>query len=145
MLPESLPQEILSKEKLISRSDAVSEIHFPTNNNNLELAKKRLGFDELFGLALAARMNKNSNQKLKGFDMEFDVEKFRKIISSLPFKLTNAQRKSLWEIISDFTNKQTFANSTSMNRLLQGDVGSGKNDCCWLGGVCRGAIIFKSL
>ena len=134
MLPESLPQEILSKEKLISRSDAVNEIHFPTNNKDLELAKKRLSFDELFGLILAARMNKNSNQKLKGFDMEFDVEKFRRIISSLPFKLTDAQRKALWEIISDFTNKQTFANSTPMNRLLQGDVGSGKTIVAGLAG-----------
>ena len=127
MLPENLPEELLTPRKLISRSEAVTEIHFPTNQTALEDAKRRLSFEELFQLILAARMNKHSNQKLNGFAMDFNsiLPEFREMLTRLPFQLTDAQRKATWEIIEDFSRK-TDNKTTPMNRLLQGDVGSGK-------------------
>lgn len=125
MLAEDLPSDIVANEKLISRATAMNEIHFPTNEKKLSDAKERLSFDELFSLILAARMNRNSQQKLSSFTMQFDAQQFRKVISSLPFKLTDAQRRATWEIIQDFTHIED-GKTAPMNRLLQGDVGSGK-------------------
>lgn len=120
MLPESLPAEILGDEKLISRADAVNKMHFPKIASDVDQARERLGFEELFELLLASQLNKQENQKLEGWHIPFDQLMVKKMVSKLPFKLTNAQRVALWEIIQDFESK------IPMNRLLQGDVGSGK-------------------
>jgi len=120
MLPETLPREIVTDEKLLPRNEAVGEIHFPSDQRKLEKARERLSFEELFGLILAARLNKKENSRLGGFAMNFDLAEFKKVLASLPFALTDAQRKATWEIIQNFTKNQP------MNRLLQGDVGSGK-------------------
>lgn len=125
MLAEDLPTDIVIKEKLISRASAMNEIHFPTSDEHLAAAKERLAFDELFSLMLAARMNRNTQQKLPGFMMKFDAGQFREIVASLPFKLTDAQRRATWDIIQDFT-RLDYDQTAPMNRLLQGDVGSGK-------------------
>lgn len=120
MLPETLPDDIVKRNKFISRADAMLTMHFPESRTQLEQAKRRLSFEELFSLILAARLNRNDNQKLAGYQMPFNQVRIKEFVSRLPFKLTDVQRRSIWEILQDFEKP------TPMNRLLQGDVGSGK-------------------
>ena len=120
MLPETLPADIVSEAQLMSRAEAVRQMHFPTDRATLTEARRRLAFEELFSLILAARMNRNSNQKLQGFNVAFNQAKIKEFVDGLPFQLTPVQRRSAWEILQD------FAGPAPMNRLLQGDVGSGK-------------------
>ncbi|MFA6146482.1 MAG: ATP-dependent DNA helicase RecG [Patescibacteria group bacterium] len=115
-----LPREIRSKYNLTSTTFALEQIHFPQNREWLERAAHRLKFDELF---LIQTRNQLVRQKIKSLvapKIEFKLEETKKFVDNLPFKLTNAQRKSSWEIIN---NLET---SAPMNRLLEGDVGSGK-------------------
>jgi ATP-dependent DNA helicase RecG len=120
MLPESLPESIISNQKLISRADAYLSMHFPKTDSDIERAKERLGFEELFELLLASQLNRQENAKLSGWKINFDQPTVKEFVSQLPFELTKAQRISAWEILQDFEK------TTPMNRLLQGDVGSGK-------------------
>lgn len=120
MLPETLPSDIVGEAQLMSRAEAVRQMHFPTDRTTLTEARRRLAFEELFSLILAARMNRNSNQKLQGFNIAFNQAKIKEFVDGLPFQLTPVQRRSAWEILQD------FAGPAPMNRLLQGDVGSGK-------------------
>lgn len=119
-IPESLPSSVVESENLISKSQALSLIHFPDNQLDIQQARERLGFEELFELLLASNMNKAENSKLRGYKIDFDLEKVRSFVNKLPYKLTNAQRRAAWDIIKDFEKPHP------MNRLLQGDVGSGK-------------------
>ncbi len=121
---EILPKEIIKKNELISEKDAYFNIHFPNSINLSQLAKTRLSFDELFVIQLSTQLIKNkwkkqtiSNCLINNLKIKNKLEKF---IKSLPFKLTGSQKKCLSEIIDDLTKENP------MNRLLQGDVGSGK-------------------
>ena len=120
MLPESLPSSVVDEYELTPLSDALVSLHFPKDAEDIRRGRERIGFDELFSLLLAAQFNKRENAKLKGWQIPFQVETVKNFVEKLPFKLTNAQRRAAWEIIQDFEKK------TPMNRLLQGDVGSGK-------------------
>jgi len=120
MLPETLPKNIVSDEGLMSRADAVYAMHFPEKLEDVNRAKERLGFEELFELLLASQLNREENAKLSGWHIPFNLPVVKDFVTSLPFKLTNAQRIAAWDIIQDFEKK------VPMNRLLQGDVGSGK-------------------
>jgi ATP-dependent DNA helicase RecG len=120
MLPETLPADIISTEKLLSRADAVLGMHFPKQPNDVVQARERLAFEELFQLLLASQLNRQDNAKLEGWHIPFDQTIVADFVKQLPFELTGAQRRAAWEIIQDFEKK------TPMNRLLQGDVGSGK-------------------
>lgn len=120
MLPETLPQDIVDDEKLLSRSNAVLGMHFPKTREDVERARERLAYEELLQLLLAAQLNKQANAKLEGWHIPFDQKVVGEFVKQLPFDLTGAQRRAAWEIIQDFERK------TPMNRLLQGDVGSGK-------------------
>jgi ATP-dependent DNA helicase RecG len=120
MLPETLPPEIIKNEKILSRSDAVLGMHFPKNADDVKRARERLAFEELFQLLLASQLNRQENAKLTGWHIPFDQKVVAQFVSELPFALTGAQRRAAWEIIQDFEHQ------TPMNRLLQGDVGSGK-------------------
>lgn len=120
MLPETMPEQIIKEKKLCSRADSLTWLHFPESTEQLEQAKKRFAFEELFALTLASAYNKQENAKLKGWHIDFHEADARTFAKSLPFKLTDAQRKAVWKIINDFQE------SSPMNRLLQGDVGSGK-------------------
>ena len=102
------------------RQNALFNIHFPTNPADVKNARDYLAYEELFELILAAKLNKTENQKLQAKTVPFDAEKTKKFVEKLPFKLTNAQRLAAWEIFQDLEK------NTPMNRLLQGDVGSGK-------------------
>jgi ATP-dependent DNA helicase RecG len=120
MLPETLPQEIMKKEGLLSRADAVLGMHFPKTVQDVTAARERLAFEELFQLLLASQFNRQNNAKLTGWHIPFEQKVVAEFVKELPFELTGAQRRAAWEIIQDFERK------TPMNRLLQGDVGSGK-------------------
>ena len=119
-LPEVLPQKIINTNKLISRNKAISGMHFPTSQKNIDEARKRLSFEELFGITLASLLNKQQFARESGVYIKFDEKLAKDFTTGLPYKLTNAQRKVIWQIYKDFEAK------TPMNRLVEGDVGSGK-------------------
>ena len=120
MLPETLPSSIVSSQKLISYGRALINMHFPESTADIATARERLAFEELFQLLLASQLNRQDNAQLEGWQIPFDLESVKKFVTSLPFELTGAQRRAAWEIIQDFEK------ASPMNRLLQGDVGSGK-------------------
>jgi len=120
VLPDTLPPSIVKSEKLLDRAAAISAMHFPRNEREVEQARQRLAFEELFELVLASQLNKIDNQKLAGFAIPFEKSVVQDFVKKLPFALTNAQRRAAWDILQDFENARP------MNRLLQGDVGSGK-------------------
>ena len=121
-IPENLPQAILAKYKFISRKEAVKELHFPQNLARLEEAKRRLKFEELFYLQLRHLMLKGfRNRTYKGLVFDKVGTYFHDFYDNhLPFELTGAQKRVLKEIRNDFKTGQ------QCNRLIQGDVGSGK-------------------
>ncbi len=119
-LNEHLPQWLLKDNDLISYERAVTQMHFPSGGKALEHARKRLGFEEVFELSLAALLNKQQVEYEKSLRIPFKVDLAKKFVSELPFKLTDAQRKVVWQIYQDLEATQP------MNRLVEGDVGSGK-------------------
>jgi ATP-dependent DNA helicase RecG len=120
MLPETLPESVVKNEKLVSYSDAIVGMHYPDTRDQTEAARERLAFEELFQLLLASQLNKQENAKLEGWAIPFNQQVVKDFVAELPFALTNAQRIAAWDILQDFQS------ATPMNRLLQGDVGSGK-------------------
>lgn len=121
-LPEFLPKEIVQQYKLCSRFEAMANIHYPKTEAALHEAQRRLKFEELFLIQLQIlKVKANRGQTSKGYYFEKIDNKFDKFYKEhLKFELTNAQKRVLKEIRHDTrTGKQ-------MNRLLQGDVGSGK-------------------
>ena len=119
-LEENLPEYIIDKYKLIDINDAYKYIHFPTSNSDFIRAKNRLVFEELLALQLALfRLKEGQKYDEKGIKFDANV-KMQDVIDALPFTLTNAQKRVLDEIDKDMER------DTAMNRLLQGDVGSGK-------------------
>ena len=120
MLPETLPAGIIKEEKLLNRSDALLAMHFPKTTADIEKGRERLAFEELFELLLASQLNRQENARLEGWHIPFNQAVVKAFVKQLPFELTGAQRLAAWEILQDFEKK------TPMNRLLQGDVGSGK-------------------
>lgn len=118
--PESLPQQMIEKYQLVSKSDALSYLHFPSEHQDIADGKKRLAFEELFEMLLASQLNKQEHTKLSGWPIPFDQPTIKRFVEALPFKLTNAQRRVAWQILQDLESEHP------MNRLLQGDVGSGK-------------------
>lgn len=118
-LPEVLPDYLIKKYALLSRNIAVKTMHFPDDLETLEKARKRLAFEELFLLQFALLTLKDNNRSEKSIKLQ-DNPKLKNFMDNLPFKLTEGQDKSLNEIINDLKSEKR------MNRLLQGDVGSGK-------------------
>ena len=120
---EFLPASIIKDQNLFSYSKAVKQIHFPDNEEKARDAKRRLAFDELFLVQLYMMLQKKKWQENKSVKINFNKKLKKEIkdfVDNLPFELTDAQRISSWNIIKDFEN------SRPMNRLLEGDVGSGK-------------------
>ncbi len=122
-LIEYLPASILKENGLMDYQRAILQMHFPDNKLQAELAKKRLAFDELFLIQLASLERKQAwlketvGHKFKISDFSTQIQAF---INGLPFTLTKAQRRAVGEILTDLGKDQP------MNRLLEGDVGSGK-------------------
>ena len=122
LFSETLPVSIIEELKLIPKKDALVNIHFPKNQDLLAKAQFRLKFEELFFIQLQL-ITKNliRKHKIKGFPFEIIGENFNNFYNNhLPFELTNAQKRVLKEIRND------LGSHAQMNRLLQGDVGSGK-------------------
>jgi len=120
MLPETLPESVVKQNKLVSVSDALLGMHFPKDPQDVEQARERLAFEELFELMLASQLNKQANAKLESWPIVFEQQVVQRYVDSLPFILTPAQKKAAWEILQDLEREHP------MNRLLQGDVGAGK-------------------
>jgi len=120
-LEENLPEKIIKEHNLISIIDAVKNFHYPENKEKLNDARKRFKFEEIFYLELLVALRKyNYKTKLSGPSMEIKTNLVPDFLKTLPFDLTKAQIKVLSEI------KKDMLSSSPMNRLLQGDVGSGK-------------------
>ena len=145
-IPEILPVSIRHRQQLIDRQTAVNEMHFPTSEAHRLAAQKRLAFDEFFLLSLGMELKKNQKTSQKGIQFRIEAEPrdrngkrvemeirpydamrnqaprplLRQFLDSLPFELTGAQRRVFNEIREDMQSKKV------MNRLIQGDVGSGK-------------------
>ena len=145
-IPEILPVSIRHRQQLIDRQTAVNEMHFPTSEAHRLAAQKRLAFDEFFLLSLGMELKKNQKTSQKGIQFRIEEEPrnrngkrvemeirpydamrnqaprplLRQFLDSLPFELTGAQRRVFNEIREDMQSKKV------MNRLIQGDVGSGK-------------------
>ena len=118
LLPDPLPEEMLKKYRLLSKTDAVRAIHCPATEEEAFAARRRLIYEELLVLQLGIGRMKNRGSDSTGAPMQrLDPAPFW---ASLPFSPTGAQRRAVDEILTDLSG------STSMNRLLQGDVGSGK-------------------
>jgi ATP-dependent DNA helicase RecG len=121
-LPETLPGYLVSRYKLMELHEALHKIHFPASPDELEKARHRLKFEELFYIQLnLLRFKTNRNLKFKGFVFSSVGENFNNFyFNNLPFTLTDAQKRVMKEIRKD------LGSGKQMNRLLQGDVGSGK-------------------
>lgn len=120
MLPDILPREVVTHNKLLSLADALLALHFPESSEDIERGRQRIAFQELMELLYAAELNREDNARLQSYSIPFDVAAARDFVSRLPFALTGDQRRAAWDII------QNFESGVPMNRLLQGDVGSGK-------------------
>jgi ATP-dependent DNA helicase RecG len=115
-----LPSDIQSKLKLIGLNEAIKKIHFPNDLGQLSLAKRRLGFNELFLLQIQAALARRKKEMSQAESFPFLNKETQDFIAKLPFTLTDAQKKSAWQIIQDIGLEKPMA------RLLEGDVGSGK-------------------
>ena len=118
-LLETLPEYILKEYKLQNINDAIKQIHFPNEFKDFNIARNRLVFEELLSVQLALLQLKNNYIQEKGIKFSKEA-KMSDVINTLPFKLTKAQLRVLEEIDNNMESEK------SMNRLLQGDVGSGK-------------------
>ena len=126
-LPDALPVDVAEKVALCKVPYAYENIHFPADFGALELSRRRLIFEELFVLSCALSKMKNSREKRNGIIVS--TPRLERFYSELPFVLTNAQKRAIEDCARDMSS------GTAMNRLVQGDVGSGKTivaaACIW--------------
>ena len=138
MLPEVLPEKLVKHVNMLSYADAVLALHFPENSADVETGKQRIGFQELIELLYAAELNRADNAALESYAISFDLDAVKQFVAQLPFRLTNDQRRAAWDII------QNFESGVPMNRLLQGDVGSGKTVVAGLSALVAARAGFQS-
>lgn len=120
-IEDFMPDFIKEKYNLIDKKEAIEKIHLPQTLEDVEKARYRIVFEELFTLQLNLALTREANRKNTSIQLKIKQEGLvRKFIESLPFELTNAQKNAVEEIINDLNSKEP------MQRLLQGDVGSGK-------------------
>jgi len=117
---EYIPEYLIDRYKLIDKKKSIIEVHKPSNRNNLNKALNYLKYEELFMFMLKINYLKNNRVEVSGIKRDIDKSLVDKFISSLPFELTSDQLKGVKDIYNDLTSTK------QMNRLLQGDVGSGK-------------------
>jgi ATP-dependent DNA helicase RecG len=120
-IEENLPQDLLMKYRLLNRRDALRALHFPLSETDVKQARRRFVYEEflLFQIKMQA-LRKFERENSKGISQKYENNKLKEFISNLPFPLTNAQKRVVNEILTDIKSP------VRMNRLLQGDVGSGK-------------------
>jgi ATP-dependent DNA helicase RecG len=119
-VPDRLPPSVREAEGLMAISEAIYQVHKPQDLEIATRARERIAFEELFLLQVAAERARRRRMSGAGVIVEYDIELARQFVATLPFKLTNGQRVAAHEILTD------LAAPGPMNRLLQGDVGSGK-------------------
>ncbi|PQL19232.1 DNA helicase RecG [Veillonella denticariosi JCM 15641] len=119
-MDEILPEEILSNHQYMNRYDAFKAMHFPESSEQYELARHQLAYEELFVMQAGLALLRNKEQRHKGFKMEPNGVLIERCIEELPFSLTGDQERAFQDISSDMEDERP------MQRLLQGDVGSGK-------------------
>lgn len=117
---EYYPEEIMNRYHLMSYREAICNLHFPLDYDTMLQARKRIVFDEFFSFLLLLQKNKDVNANIPNLFPMKDVEEINRFLNSMPFQLTKAQSK-VWEEIN-----RDLSGDYSMNRLVQGDVGSGK-------------------
>ncbi len=122
-----LPEIIKDKYNLMDLKLALNQIHFPQSKNWLKRAKQRLKFNELFLIHARNKIIQEKNKQKKAPSIDFKEKQTKKFVKKLSFDLTNAQKKTSWEIIKDLQLDHP------MNRLLEGDVGSGKTIVAMMG------------
>ena len=122
LLPERLPQSIVTEENLLSRTEAITELHFPSTPELLQKAKDRMAFEELFAVQTEALERKKAWQgdRQARLKVPMDVELVKAFFQSLKFTPTGGQKVAIYEILKDMEQDR------AMSRLLEGDVGSGK-------------------
>lgn len=120
LIPETLPAWVVKEAKVLSLGDAIFSLHSPESLKALEIAKKRLSFEELFALQVGNQISKAELAEEKASPVTFHEKTAIEFTKHLDFKLTDDQRKTIWQIYKDLDS------DTPMNRLIEGDVGSGK-------------------
>ncbi|PPA72481.1 DNA helicase RecG [Jeotgalibacillus proteolyticus] len=121
LIEDPIPHELLSKYKLIGKQEALSGMHFPTGTDHMKQARRRFVYEEFFLFQLKMQaLRKVEREQSKGIAISYNADDLTAFIKRLPFPLTNAQSRVLQEILGDMKSPHR------MNRLLQGDVGSGK-------------------
>ena len=128
-ISDPLPPEVIGKYKLLSLKEALHKIHYPLGEGEAQAAKERLAFDDLILFQLKALLERRKLNQLKSVQVKFDQELIKNFISELPFELTRDQKVAAWEILKDLQK------SYPMNRLMEGDVGSGKTVVALIGAV----------
>ncbi len=123
---DPLPERIRAAEGFPSFRESVEQMHFPTVRESLLAARRRLVFDEFFRFILTLRRMRESNERMKSARPMIEVAQTERLIEALPYRLTKAQQKVWAEIRADLTSEY------AMNRLVQGDVGSGKTILAFL-------------
>jgi ATP-dependent DNA helicase RecG len=119
-VPDILPATVINTQKLLPISETIQQSHFPGDLEIFEQAKKRLAFEEIFLNQLAAQKHKLELAAKKTYKIKFDQKLVKTFVDSLPFQLTAEQKKASWEVLQDLEKP------VAMNRLIEGDVGSGK-------------------
>ncbi len=119
-IPDWLSEDILEENDLLPLSAALNAVHFPADKHDLENGFKRLKFDELFLIQLRAEIARRGRLTQKASVLDFKEKEIKDFVDKLPFALTKPQKLSAWEILKDLSKQ------SPMNRLLSGDVGSGK-------------------
>ena len=120
-LPDYIPEEYINKYNFLNKKTSLNIIHNPSTEEKLKEVTIRLKYEELFAFMFKINYLKLENKKNnKGVERKIDYEKLNKFIKTIPFELTNDQKKAVDDIVKDLES------SSRMNRLLQGDVGSGK-------------------
>lgn len=119
-LEDPIPENILHGLHLPTLKDAIGYAHFPKTQKQAELAQKRFAFEQMFLIQIVSQSAKVAWEKNRAQEIIFDEKLIKNFVNSLPFLLTNAQRKAAFQILKDLEKSQP------MNRLLNGDVGSGK-------------------
>ncbi|MBI2454509.1 MAG: DEAD/DEAH box helicase, partial [Parcubacteria group bacterium] len=119
-IPDFLPTFITKEFGLINLQKALNQIHFPKSETEIKSARKRLSFGDIFLLQLHAQLEKEKTKSRPAAPITADINLIKKFIASLPFQLTDSQKISAWQILKD------IGKHSPMNRILVGDVGSGK-------------------
>src|SRR3990167_9273431 len=119
-IPDPVPEMILKKHGFHALAVAIKNIHFPNSEESAQKAKERLAFDDLMLFQIKALLERRKLNQLKSASIPFNEDLVKSFIADLPFELTKDQKIAAWEILKDLEKKYP------MNRLIEGDVGSGK-------------------